>query len=145
MKMATKRKKAAKRAKSTGSKKGQGSKKRKAKAAKKASSAKAAEAANAKCAKVKTDSKKSSEGKRVSALDAAAKVLQNLLGHSGSLDLLVFGGSAPIFPLRFNGSDVIEITRRISGNLMGFLVALVGTGIIVSFFALVAPRKKETQ
>jgi len=76
MKMATKRKKAAKRAKSTGSKKGQGSKKRKAKAAKKASSAKAAEAANAKCAKVKTDSKKSSEGKRVSALDAAAKVLQ---------------------------------------------------------------------
>ncbi|WKZ34401.1 MAG: hypothetical protein QY332_12340 [Anaerolineales bacterium] len=38
-----------------------------------------------------------------------------------------------------------EIIRRISGNLMGFLVALVGTGIIVSFFALVAPRKKETQ
>jgi hypothetical protein len=38
-----------------------------------------------------------------------------------------------------------EITRRISGNLMGFLVALVGIGFIVSFFALVAPRRKETQ
>jgi uncharacterized membrane protein YhaH (DUF805 family) len=38
-----------------------------------------------------------------------------------------------------------EVTRRISGNLMGFLFALVGIGIIVSFFALVAPRRKDAQ
>jgi tellurite resistance protein TehA-like permease len=38
-----------------------------------------------------------------------------------------------------------EITRRISGNLTGFLLALVGIGCIVSFFALVAPRRKEAQ
>lgn len=38
-----------------------------------------------------------------------------------------------------------EITRRISGNLTGFLFALVGIGMIVSFFALVAPRRKEAQ
>jgi hypothetical protein len=36
-----------------------------------------------------------------------------------------------------------EITRRISGNLMGFLLALIGIGFIVSFFALVAPRQKR--
>jgi len=38
-----------------------------------------------------------------------------------------------------------EITRRISGNLTGFLFALIGVGLIVSFFALVAPRRKEAQ
>jgi uncharacterized membrane protein YhaH (DUF805 family) len=38
-----------------------------------------------------------------------------------------------------------EIARRISGNLMSFLIALIGIGFIVSFFALVAPRNKETQ
>lgn len=36
-----------------------------------------------------------------------------------------------------------ELTRRISGNLIGFMFALVGIGFIVSFFALVAPRAKE--
>lgn len=37
-----------------------------------------------------------------------------------------------------------EITRRISGNMISFLFALVGIGLAVSFFALVAPRQKET-
>ncbi len=36
-----------------------------------------------------------------------------------------------------------ELTRRTSSNLIGFMFALVGIGIIVSFFALVAPRAKE--
>ena len=35
-----------------------------------------------------------------------------------------------------------EIFGRLSGNLAGYLFALVGIGIIVSFFALVAPRPK---
>jgi hypothetical protein len=38
-----------------------------------------------------------------------------------------------------------ELTRRISGNLISFMFALVGIGFIVSFFALVAPRIKETK
>ncbi len=39
-----------------------------------------------------------------------------------------------------------ELTRRTSGNLFGFMVALIGIGVIVSFFALVAPRTtKESQ
>lgn len=38
-----------------------------------------------------------------------------------------------------------EITRRISGNLTGFLLALVGIGLIVSFFALVAPRTAKVE
>jgi len=35
---------------------------------------------------------------------------------------------------------LFEIVGRLSGNLAGYLFALVGIGIIVSFFALVAPR-----
>ena len=38
-----------------------------------------------------------------------------------------------------------EITRRISGNLSGFLFAMLGIGFIISFFALVAPRAKEAK
>ena len=37
---------------------------------------------------------------------------------------------------------VFEIIGRLSSNLGGYLFALVGIGIIVSFFALVAPRQK---
>jgi hypothetical protein len=33
-----------------------------------------------------------------------------------------------------------EVLGRLSGNLAGYLFALVGIGIMVSFFALVAPR-----
>ena len=36
---------------------------------------------------------------------------------------------------------VFEIIGQLSGNLAGYLFALVGIGIIVSFFALVAPRQ----
>jgi len=38
-----------------------------------------------------------------------------------------------------------ELTRRISGNLISFMLALAGIGCIVSFFALVAPRAKESK
>lgn len=34
-----------------------------------------------------------------------------------------------------------EVAGKLSGNLGGFFVALIGIGLIVSFFALVAPRK----
>jgi len=33
-----------------------------------------------------------------------------------------------------------EVVRKLSGNLGGLLFALIGTGVIVSFFALVAPK-----
>lgn len=36
-----------------------------------------------------------------------------------------------------------EITHRISGNMLGFLFSLLGVGLIVSVFALIAPRPKE--
>jgi len=35
-----------------------------------------------------------------------------------------------------------EVIGRLSGNLVGFMFALVMVGIAVSFFALVAPRQK---
>ena len=38
-----------------------------------------------------------------------------------------------------------EVAGRLSGNLGGFLVALIGIGIIVSFFALVAPKPAKTE
>jgi len=38
--------------------------------------------------------------------------------------------------------SIFEILGRLSGNLAGYLFALVGLGLIVSFFALVAPRSK---
>ncbi len=38
-----------------------------------------------------------------------------------------------------------EVARKLSGNLGGFLLALIGIGLIVSFFALVAPRSGKVQ
>ena len=38
-----------------------------------------------------------------------------------------------------------EVAGRLSGNLGGFLVALIGIGLIVSFFALVAPRQRQAE
>lgn len=35
-----------------------------------------------------------------------------------------------------------EVAMKLSGNLGGLLLALVGVGLIVSFFALVAPRQR---
>jgi hypothetical protein len=37
-------------------------------------------------------------------------------------------------------ASVFEIVGRLSGNLAGYLFSLIGIGLIVSFFALVAPR-----
>jgi len=37
-------------------------------------------------------------------------------------------------------ATVFEIIGRLSGNLAGYLFALIGIGIIVSIFALVAPK-----
>ena len=37
-------------------------------------------------------------------------------------------------------AGVFEVLGRLSGNLAGYLFALVGIGIFVSFFALVTPR-----
>ena len=38
-----------------------------------------------------------------------------------------------------------ELIGRFSGNLGGYLAALIGVGIVVSFFALVAPRPTHTE
>lgn len=38
-----------------------------------------------------------------------------------------------------------EIIGRLAGNLAGFLVAVVGIGIVVSFFALVAPKPNKVE
>ena len=37
-------------------------------------------------------------------------------------------------------ASIFEIIGRLSGNLAGYLFALIGIGMIVSFFALVAPK-----
>lgn len=38
-----------------------------------------------------------------------------------------------------------EVARKLSGNLGGLLLALIGIGLMVSFFALVAPRSKKVE
>ena len=38
-----------------------------------------------------------------------------------------------------------EVARKLSGNLGGLLFALIGTGVIVSFFALVAPKPAKAE
>jgi hypothetical protein len=38
-----------------------------------------------------------------------------------------------------------EVAGKLSGNLGGFLAALIGIGLIVSFFALVAPRQRKAE
>jgi hypothetical protein len=38
-----------------------------------------------------------------------------------------------------------EVAGKVSGNLGGLLVALIGIGFIVSFFALVAPKPKTLE
>jgi hypothetical protein len=38
-----------------------------------------------------------------------------------------------------------ELARKLSGNLGGLLVALIGIGFVVSFFALFAPRQREVE
>jgi hypothetical protein len=38
-----------------------------------------------------------------------------------------------------------EVIGRLSGNLGGYLTALVGVGMVVSFFALVAPKPTQIE
>jgi hypothetical protein len=38
-----------------------------------------------------------------------------------------------------------EMTRKFSGNLAGFLFALVGAGMMIAFFALFAPRTPKAE
>lgn len=38
-----------------------------------------------------------------------------------------------------------DVAGKLSGNLGGLLVALIGIGIIVSFFALVSPKHSKTE
>ncbi|HLO29231.1 MAG TPA: hypothetical protein VK249_08860 [Anaerolineales bacterium] len=38
-----------------------------------------------------------------------------------------------------------EVAGRLSGSLTGFLFALIGVGLIVSFFALTAPRQPKVE
>jgi tellurite resistance protein TehA-like permease len=49
-------------------------------------------------------------------------------------------------PEAVTSQDVFfEIVGRSSGNLVGFLAALIVIGAIVSFFALVAPKPTQTE
>ena len=38
-----------------------------------------------------------------------------------------------------------DVARKLSGNLGGFLFALIATGVVVSFFALVAPKSAKAE
>ncbi|MBI3739657.1 MAG: hypothetical protein HY258_11470 [Chloroflexi bacterium] len=64
---------------------------------------------------------------------------------------ILLGGLPLIFALGYRpeaitSEDVFfEIIGRLSGNLGGFLAAMIAIGIIVSFFALVAPRPNKTE
>ena len=49
-------------------------------------------------------------------------------------------------PQALNAEELFfERTRRTSGNLFGFMFALMAVGFIVSIFALFAPRAKESK
>jgi hypothetical protein len=51
-------------------------------------------------------------------------------------------------PQSANSEDLFfDLAAKLSGNLGGLLVALIGTGFVVSFFALVAPKppRKESK
>lgn len=60
---------------------------------------------------------------------------------------LLLLGLPTIFALAYRPEEsdpqalFFEVAGKLSGNLGGFCVALIGIGLIVSFFALVAPRK----
>lgn len=62
-------------------------------------------------------------------------------------NLLLLGLPA-IFALAYRPEEndpqalFFEVAGKLSGNLGGFFVALIGISVIVSFFALVAPRKQ---
>jgi uncharacterized membrane protein YhaH (DUF805 family) len=46
-------------------------------------------------------------------------------------------------PLTGNVADsILDLSRQLSRNIMSFLAALVAVGLVISFFALVAPRNR---
>jgi hypothetical protein len=49
-------------------------------------------------------------------------------------------------PTASNNEELFfEVAGKLRGNLGGFLFALIGVGLIVSFFALVAPRSPKLE
>lgn len=64
---------------------------------------------------------------------------------------ILLGGLPLIFALGYRpeagtAEDMFfEVIGHLSGNLGGFLVAMIAIGIIVSFFALVAPRPNKAE
>ena len=64
---------------------------------------------------------------------------------------ILLGGLPLIFALGYRPGAVtaedlfFEVIGRLSGNLGGFLAAMIAIGIIVSFFALVAPRPNKAE
>ena len=60
-------------------------------------------------------------------------------------------GMPVVFALKFtplateSNEMFFEIMSKIGSNIFGFLFALICIGVIVSFFALVAPKNKSTE
>lgn len=56
-----------------------------------------------------------------------------------------------VFALNYRSEAVtieklfFEMAGKLSGNLAGMLLALIGIGLMVSFFALVAPKSKKVE
>ncbi len=59
------------------------------------------------------------------------------------LPLIIAMGFRP--EAKTSEAAVFEIIGRLSGNLAGYLFALVVIGIFISFFALVAPRSSNAE
>ncbi len=65
---------------------------------------------------------------------AFASILLIGLPTVSALSYVPLTGSVP--------DSVLDLARQLSRNLMSFLAALVALGLVVSFFALVAPRTR---
>lgn len=84
------------------------------------------------------------------------KILIDLCGTEdrarfwGAFSNILLVGMPLIFSLNFrpeaNQTEELffEVASKLSGNLGGFLVALIGLGFVVSFFALVSRRPSGT-
>lgn len=85
------------------------------------------------------------------------KMLVDLCGTEARADFwtifsnILLIGMPMIFALNYNpqyhdaGGLFFDVTSKLSSNLGGFLLALVCIGIIVSFFALVAPKQAKAE
>jgi hypothetical protein len=64
---------------------------------------------------------------------------------------LLLIGLPVIFALNYQPEATIaealffEVARKLSGNLGGMLISLIGIGFVVSFFALFAPRPRQME